>query len=234
MTALHDVVGWLDSVLEPRKFDDVANNGVQVARRGSAVRLVAFGVDASADFIDKCAEAGAGLAVVHHGISWGGGIKRIDGGIYEVVKRALDADIAIYASHLPLDAHPLYGNNAGIARLLGLAGLEKAFSYHGNLIGLTGTAQGNATHFIGNIAIKVVAGEKVGVCSGGAGSFAEEAVRLGCGLFVTGEADWGEKVAARNAGAKMVCAGHYETETFGVKALQEALAQAMDVETVFL
>ena len=65
MTALHDVVGWLDSVLEPRKFDDVANNGVQVARRGSAVRLVAFGVDASADFIDKCAEAGAGLAVVH-------------------------------------------------------------------------------------------------------------------------------------------------------------------------
>lgn len=234
MTSLADAVRWLDATLEPDKFDDVSNNGIQIARRGADVRRVAFGVDASAAFVEKCAAAGAQLAVVHHGISWGGGIRRIDGGVYEVVKRAIDADIALYASHLPLDAHPEHGNNAGIARLLELERVEKAFSYHGNIIGLAGFASRSGTWRIGETEIALEAGAKIGVCSGGAAAFAEDAKRLGCAMLVTGEADWGETVAARNIGMPLVCAGHYETETFGVKALCEALGAALPVETEFV
>ena len=227
---LRAAVAWLDEVLEPHKFDDVANNGLQLDRRGRDIERVAFGVDASSAFVDECVRAGAQLAVVHHGISWGGGIKRLAGGVYEVVKKAMDADLAIYASHLPLDAHPEYGNNAGIVRKLELERVSKAFSYHGNIIGMTGFASRGGEFEIGRAKVSLTAGEKVGVCSGGAGSFAEEAKELGCSVYVTGEADWGETVAARNAGAKMVCAGHYETETFGVASLCAAMQAATGLD----
>ena len=77
-------------------------------------------------------------------------------------------------------------------------------------------------------------GRKVGVCSGGAGEFAEAAKALGCDLYITGEASWGDVIAAENCGMKMICAGHYETETFGVKALAKAMKKALKVQTEFL
>ena len=221
------ISAWLDETLDVASFgDDVSNNGLQLARRGEDVRRVAFAVDASARAVNAAEEAGAQLLVVHHGISWGGGIKRIDGGVYEVVKAAMDADIAIYASHLPLDAHPDLGNNAGLARELGLKRLKPAFRYRGSLIGFVGvrrekTAKGSRV-------------ARVGVCSGGAGDFAEEAKRLGCDLFVTGEASWGDVIAAENCGMKMECRGHYATETYGVRALAEKMKRRLGVETVDL
>ena len=128
------VAEWLDKTLDVASFgEDVSNNGLQVARRGAEVSRVAFAVDASARAVNAAAATGAQLLVVHHGISWGGGIKRIDGGVYEVVKAAMDADLAIYASHLPLDAHPTLGNNAGLAKVLGLKSLKPAFRYRGSL-----------------------------------------------------------------------------------------------------
>ena len=75
---------------------------------------------------------------------------------------------------------------------------------------------------------------EVGVCSGGGGGFAAEAQAIGCDLYITGEADWGETIAAENIGMPMICAGHYQTETFGVKALAAAMKKALKVETVFL
>ena len=193
-------------------FDDVSNNGLQVARDCADVRRVAIAVDASVRAVEAAAECGAGLLVVHHGISWGGGIKRIDGGVYRVVKAAMAADVAVYACHLPLDAHPTLGNNAQLARQFGLGRIRKAFSYHGNVIGLVGVDR---------------AGRMVGVCSGGAGEFAEEAKRLGCDEYVTGEASWGDVVAAQNVGIKMTCLGHYETEVHGVRAVARAMRRAL-------
>jgi len=219
MAKLAEIVAWLDRTLHVASFDDVSNNGVQVDREGDDVRCVAFAVDASVRAVKAAAEAGAQLLVVHHGISWGGGIKRLTGGVYEVVRAAMAADLAIYACHLPLDAHEKLGNNFNLARYLGLKRLTRAFSYHGNVIGCTGY---NAH------------GRKIGVCSGGAGSFAEEAKDLGCEVFVTGEADWGEKIAAENVGMKMVCAGHYDTEVFGVRAVSVALRKALKVRTLDL
>ena len=102
---LKKIVDWLDKTLEVKAFSDVSNNGVQIARTGEDVAKVAFGVDASVRTVRAAAAAGAQLLVVHHGISWGGGIQRITDGVYNVVKAAMDANLALYAVHLPLDAN---------------------------------------------------------------------------------------------------------------------------------
>lgn len=220
---LEKVVGWLDATLNVAAFDDVSNNGVQIARTAETpqdadIRRVAFAVDASVRAVRAAADAEAQLLVVHHGISWGGGVKRIAGGVYNVVKSALDANLAVYACHLPLDAHPTLGNNAQLVKRLGLKRTRPAFAYHGHVIGLVGEAKEGL----------------VGVCSGGAGAFAEEAKGLGCVRFVTGEADWGEVVAAENCGVRMDCLGHYETEVWGVRAVAAAMKKALKVRTVDL
>ena len=216
---LEKVLKWLDEALNVKAFSDVSNNGLQIARRGETVTKVAFGVDASVQTVEAAAAAGAQLLVVHHGISWGGGIQRLVDGVYNVVKAAMDADLALYAVHLPLDANKTYGNNYEMARYLGLKKLKPAFVYHGETIGVIGTLPDGRT---------------VGVCSGGAGCFAPDAKKLGCDLFITGEADWGEVIAAENVGMPMICAGHYQTEIFGVKALAEGMRKHLKVETVFL
>ena len=212
------ILDWLARELEIAKFDDVSNNGLQIAGP-SDVTKVAFAVDASLESVKAAAACGAQLLVVHHGISWGGGIRRLTGGVYNVVKAAMEGGVALAGYHLPLDANRKYGNNYELARYLGLKKLKPAFPYHGNIIGVTGVNP---------------QGVKVGVCSGGAGEFAEEAKELGCGLYITGEASWGEVIAAENCGIEMVCAGHYATETFGVKALARAIQSKLHLRTEFL
>ena len=212
------ILDWLARELEIAKFDDVSNNGLQIAGP-SDVTKVAFAVDASLESVKAAAACGAQLLVVHHGISWGGGIRRLTGGVYNVVKAAMEGGVALAGYHLPLDANRKYGNNYELARYLGLKKLKPAFPYHGNIIGVTGVNP---------------QGVKVGVCSGGAGEFAEEAKELGCGLYITGEASWGEVIAAENCGIEMICAGHYATETFGVKALARVIQSKFHLRTEFL
>ena len=221
---LEKIISWLDRTLKVADFDDVSNNGLQVGReegreKREEVKVVAFAVDASVRAVEAAAKAGAQLLVVHHGISWGGGIKRLEGGVGNVVRAAMRANLAIAAYHLPLDAHPMLGNNAQLAKYFGLKKVRPAFSYHGNVIGVTGENR----H-----------GKLIGICSGGAGEFAEEAKNLGCDLYLTGEASWGDVIAAENCGMRMVCAGHYETEVFGVRALSKALKKALKIRTVDL
>lgn len=215
---IEKIITWLDRTLKVADFDDVSNNGLQV-EAAHEVRAVAFAVDASVRAVKAAAKAGAQLLVVHHGISWGGGIRRLTGGVGNVVRAALKANLAIAAYHLPLDAHPTLGNNAQLAKYFGLKKVRPAFSYHGNVIGVTGENR----H-----------GKLVGICSGGAGEFAEEAKNLGCDLYLTGEASWGDVIAAENCGMKMICAGHYETEVFGVRALAQAMKKALKLRTVDL
>lgn len=234
---LTKVIDWLDQTLRVSDFDDVSNNGLQIARSTDEVKKVAVAVDASVAAVRAAARAGAQLLIVHHGISWGGGIRRLTGGAYRVVKAAMEADLAVYACHLPLDAHPTLGNNAALAKLFGLQQVRPAFSYHGNVIGLVGMA--TCARLLKGLKAFVSFDEeslrglarrsalKVGVCSGGAGEFAETAQTLGCDLYVTGEASWGEVVAAENCGMKMLCLGHHATETFGVAALGERLSRQL-------
>ena len=231
---LKKILDWIDGLLKVGDFDDVSNNGLQIAREGDDVCLVAFAVDGSLKSVKAAAAAGAQLLVVHHGISWGGGIRRLVGGEYAIVKAAMDANLALAGYHLPLDANRKVGNNWEIARYLKLAKVKPAFPYNGNIIGLVGNASRSGKFTIGNTEISLKRSEKVGVCSGGAGEFAVEAKAHGCDVYVTGEASWGEQIAEENVGMKMVCAGHYATETFGVQALSRALARALGVKTVFV
>lgn len=230
---------WFDEILHVSEFDDVSNNGIQIASDVKDVKTVAFAVDASVKNVRAAAAAGAQILVVHHGISWGGGIKRITGGVFNVVKAAMDAGVAVYACHLPLDASRECGNNFEIARALGMTRLKKAFSYHGNVIGVTGKL--SDVRRIGELFPHVKAqlrgmkgAVRLGVCSGGAGDFAETAKRLGCDLYLTGEASWGDVIAAQNAGMKMITAGHHETEVFGVRALAKLAAAKFGVKTIDL
>ena len=231
---LAQIAAWLDRELELSKFDDVSNNGLQIAREGDDVKVVAFAVDGSVASVKAAAAAGAQLLVVHHGISWGGGIRRLTDGAYNVVKAAMDANLALYGVHLPLDASKKYGNNWEIARFLKLTNVRPAFNYHGNVIGVIGTSTRNATVTLGTQTIKQSKNQTIGICAGGAGDFGAEAKLLGCDLYVTGEASWGDVIAAENVGANMVCCGHYETETFGVKALAKALARSHKIKTKFI
>lgn len=236
-----EISAWLDNVLDVASFDDVSNNGVQIACREKDCPLVAFAVDASARAVKAAAAAGAGMLVVHHGVSWGGGIKRIEGGLYSVVKAAIYADIAVYACHLPLDAHPLYGNNACLVKELFLESPRRAFTYRSSPIGFVAEATSKTSDALSGLcarsrvpAFAVDEGDLVGVCSGGAGDFAEEAKRLGCSLYVTGEAGWGDVIAAENCSMRMICLGHYATEVFGVRALSAETEKSLGVKCVDL
>ena len=243
---LEKIVSWLDKTLNVAAFDDVSNNGLQVDRTvrvpaDSSVSAVAFAVDASVRAVEAAAKMGAQLLVVHHGISWGGGIKRLTGGVGAVVRAALKHNLAICAYHLPLDAHPVLGNNAQLAKYFVLKNIKPAFSYHGNVIGVVGECLSSRVfeclRLLGcldqlkNSQLKNSKTLTLGICSGGAGEFAEEAKALGCDLYVTGEASWGDVIAAENCGMKMICAGHYETEVFGVRALSRAMKKALKVKT---
>ena len=252
---LEKIISWLDRTLKVSDFDDVSNNGLQIDRfatptqnlktsKPQTITTVAFAVDASVRAVEAAAKAGAQLLVVHHGISWGGGIKRLTGGVGNVVRAAIERRIAICAYHLPLDAHPTLGNNAQLAKLLGLKKIKKAFSYHGNVIGLVGECLSSrvfeclsllgCSDQLKNSQLKDSKTLTLGLCSGGAGEFAEEAKNLGCDLYITGEASWGDVIAAENCGMRMVCAGHYETEVFGVRALSKAMKKALKLRTVDL
>ena len=257
---LEKIVSWLDKTLKVSDFDDVSNNGLQVDRFAAptqtlstqtlkhsnpqTISTVAFAVDASVKAVEAAAQAGAQLLVVHHGISWGGGIKRVTGGVGNVVRAALKANLAIAAYHLPLDAHPTLGNNAQLAKYFGLKKIRPAFSYHGNVIGLVGEGLSSrvleclsslgCSDQLKHSQLKHSNTLTLGICSGGAGEFAEEAKRLGCDLYVTGEASWGDVIAAENCGMKMICAGHYETEVFGVRAVAAAMKKALRLRTVDL
>ena len=246
---IEKIISWLDRTLKVSSFDDVSNNGLQIDRLpvseigqsqisnlkspNHPISTVAFAVDASVRAVEAAAKAGAQLLVVHHGISWGGGVKRVTGGVGRVIRAAHAANLAVYACHLPLDAHPTLGNNAQLAKLLGLRRIRPAFSYHGNVIGLVGELSRRRSAAIGSRRYEFGPGQ-IGVCSGGAGEFAEEAKNLGCDLYVTGEASWGDVIAAENCGMEMLCLGHYETEVFGVRAVAAAVRKTLKLKTVDL
>jgi putative NIF3 family GTP cyclohydrolase 1 type 2 len=115
---LHDMIAWLDEILESQAFSDYGPNGLQVPC-GSEIRTVATGVSASEELFLKAADLGANLVLVHHGLFWDGMPRHVDAAMYRRLKPLFDHDMALAAYHLPLDGHPTYGNNALLADALG-------------------------------------------------------------------------------------------------------------------
>ncbi len=188
---LDQVVNFLNRELRLDAYRDDSHNGLQVANSGEVTR-VCCGVDASLPFFEAAAAAGANLLICHHGLSWGDSLKYITGLNYRLIRFLVEHDMALWACHLPLDAHAKYGNNACIARELGLRKIAPFCSYHGQIIGWRGElprALARARFYA--LVRRVVGGEartmdfgpaairRVGIVSGGAAAEVAQAAEAG-------------------------------------------------------
>jgi dinuclear metal center YbgI/SA1388 family protein len=243
-------VSRLDARLRTEDFADVdaSANGLQVGGEDGTVEHVAFAVDAAAETIDGAAEAGADLLVTHHGLIWDG-IARLTGRQFDLVRRLVEADLGLYVSHLPLDAHTELGNAAGVADLVGVVEREPFGTMGHEHVGLAGrateltdvesVADRLATQLdLGDGSVRTLPFgpdriEEVAIVTGSGADWLPEAIDRGVDAFVTGEGKQQVYHEAKEAGVSVVLAGHYATETFGVRSL-ESLADEWGVETTFL
>lgn len=246
MTNLSRIVDVLDRELKAQDFQDHSHNGLQVENSGR-IRRVCAGVDASLAFFEKAAEKKADLLVCHHGLSWGDSLKRITDLNYRRLKFLMEHDMALYACHLPLDAHPRLGNNALICKALGLRGVKPFGCYHGMTIGFKGALPAALPYrrfkemvreVFGNIVATMDFGKQtvrtVAVVSGGAADEIAEAGAAGIDVYVSGEPKLTAWHLAQEYGINAVFAGHYATEVFGVKAIAELLSRRMAVKAEFI
>lgn len=225
---------------------DASANGLQVGG-ADEIEHAAFAVDAAAETIEAAAEAGAGVLCVHHGLSWGG-IERVTGRTYDRIRALIENDLALYVSHLPLDSHPELGNAAGVADHIGLEECEPFGSLGSETIGRSGRAPSAlAADGLGDRLSDLDTGtgdvqvfdfgpdgiEEVAIVTGSGADWLSEAVQSGADAFVTGEGKQQVYHEAREAGVTVVLAGHYATETFGVRSLK-TLADGWGLETTWI
>jgi len=207
------------------------------------VSKVLAAVDASQASIDAAVSTGADLLLVHHGLFWDGGAPVV-GRQWRRLKSLLDAGVAVYSAHIPLDCHPNVGNNAVLARGLGLTDLVPTGDFKGVAIGLMGSFDGRLSAFVTKVSEvtgaqpKVIPGgpetvSRVCVVTGGAGSMIDEVRRAGADTFLTGEGNHHSYFDATEGGLNVVYAGHYATETFGVRALAAHLQREFDLTWEF-
>lgn len=246
MIKLVDIVSLLDSTLHIRDIQDspLAMNGLQVENNGR-VSKIALAVDGSQNTIDEAVRQQADMLILHHGIYWCG-LQPLSGWWKKKLCSCLDHNLAVYSAHLPLDVHPTLGNNASIAKALGLEDIEPDVNVKGNPIGLSGRFPGSVAQLREKYAAAtgvrvtgVIHDEKapagrVAVCSGAAGEAIYQIHAKGYGSFLTGEENHWVYNAARDTGVNILFAGHYATETFGVKALGKFLQEHFHLPTVFI
>lgn len=235
MVALKEVVSFIDSELRTSEIADYpgALNGLQLTNGGEITRIVAA-VDASLPVVEAAAAGGPGLLIVHHGMFWQGA-QPVTGAFYRKLKVAIDAGLAIYSSHLPLDIHPDLGNNVLLANEIGLVGQQPFFESKGSLVGIKGGWVGSRDTLKKRLE-RILDGpvhlcpggpeltSVIGVITGGAGSEASKVFASGVDTFVTGEGPHWSYSMAEELGLNLVYGGHYATETLGVKAISAALA----------
>lgn len=245
MVELDEIVDFLDRELKTSSTPDYpgAVNGLQLTNAGKVGRIVAA-VDASLPVIQAAAVGGPGLLVVHHGMFWQG-VRPVTGSFYKKLKVAMDAGLAIYSSHLPLDVHPEWGNNIQLARAIHLENAEPFFDQKGLMIGLRGSWSGTRAEMVGILAqqlggnIHVCPGgpehiKSIGLITGGAGSEVEKVAAHGIDSFITGEGPHWSYPLAEELGLNVFYAGHYATESSGVQAISEVLSQKFMVPWSFV
>jgi dinuclear metal center YbgI/SA1388 family protein len=236
----------MDGVLQPETFRDYGPNGLQVEGR-PLVRKLVTGVTASLALIEAAIGAQADAVLVHHGLFWRGQDGRVTGWMKQRLSRLLAHDINLFAYHLPLDAHPVLGNNAQLARVLGITLLpieqgrfgEQSLGFLGQWP--MGSAQALADH------VALVLGrpvtlvsepnrriERIALCTGGAQSYFEPAIAAGADAFITGEISEPQAHYARESGVAYIACGHHASERYGVQALGAAIAGQFGLEHLFI
>jgi dinuclear metal center YbgI/SA1388 family protein len=245
MTPLADLVSFLDRELRIAEIPDYpgAVNGLQLANEGEVVRIVAA-VDASLPVIKDAAAGGPGLLIVHHGMFWQG-VQPLTGAFYRKIKIAMDAGLAIYSAHLPLDIHAGWGNNRLLAQSIGLVDPQPFFEWKGIHLGLRGTWLGKRSELAASLE-KAVCGSvhvcpggpesisSVGLITGGAGSEVAKAAAAGVDTFISGEGPHWSHPLAIELGVNLLLAGHYATETSGVQALAAELSRVFGLPWNFI
>lgn len=251
MTTTAQIVRYLDDLLDTATVPDYpgAVNGLQLGNRG-AVRRIAAAVDFSTRTVRGAVDAGADLLVVHHGMFWSG-VQPITGRAYERIRLLLEHDVAVYSSHLPLDRHPLVGNNALLASQLGLEPSGEFLRHQNIAIGVRGDAEISTAELVERAdrfarrhggrahATPHTTGRRThqwAICTG-AGASSEslrEAESLGVDTLIVGEGPHHTAVAAEEMGIVVIYAGHYATETLGVQALASHLSSRFGVPWSFV
>lgn len=247
---LSSLVDRLDEQLDTDAYAgvDYSANGLQVGPDDKEVETVAFAVDGVVETIEQAATLGADLLVVHHGISWGG-IDRITDLEYDRVRTLIENDVALYVSHLPLDGHPELGNAAVIASDLDLVDVDPFGEEGGVTLGQRGHLSEPVSHdelrgmlasvlSIEQADVQVIDHgpdrlERLAILTGGGGDFVREAAAVGADAMITGEGKQKVYHEAQEAGVCVFLAGHYATETTGVRALQ-SLVETWGLETEFI
>jgi dinuclear metal center YbgI/SA1388 family protein len=246
-TPISEVLAALDRLLEPERFEDYCLNGLQVPG-GTHVSTVATGVSAHAELFELAAAEGAELLLVHHGLFWGSGIRAIDPILARRLRILFEANIALAAYHLPLDAHPQFGNNALLAKGLNATRLDPFAPHHGVPIGFLAELPDEGLPAAELVAqVQRITGReplvydfgpaqirRLAIVSGAGADYLEEAAAAGADGLLTGEVPERAMAEAKERGVHLIAAGHYATETFGIKSLGEHLAERFGLRHVFL
>ncbi|MCY4472221.1 MAG: Nif3-like dinuclear metal center hexameric protein [Kistimonas sp.] len=243
---LHALVDLINAELESRHFQDYCPNGLQVEGR-SAVRKLLTGVTACEALIDEAIAWQADAVLVHHGYFWKNESPRVVGAKKRRLQKLLQHDISLLAWHLPLDAHPELGNNAELARQLGLSvtgPLDPDERHPIGCIGrvqtpLTAAALGEKLHqILGREPLIIDGGdhpiETLGWCTGAAQGFISKAVVAGVDAFISGEISESTVHCAREEGIHYFAAGHHATERGGVMALGRWLEASQGLQCRFV
>jgi dinuclear metal center YbgI/SA1388 family protein len=239
------IVAHCDQILRTNEIGDYdgALNGLQVGNSGIVTRLAAA-VDASIATVKLAIAAKADLLIVHHGLFWN--VRQPwTGKNHELLQRLIENNLAVYSSHLPLDAHPKLGNNAQLCAALGLKNLKPFFQTHGQTIGFKSKTKISRAELAKNLGRvtgakpKIIPGgreicECIGIVTGGAGAELKLAASEGVDTFITGEGPHWTYALAEELGVNVIYGGHYATETFGVKALAAELSKKFKVPWEFL
>jgi len=243
---LEDLVVYLDSYLRIR--EEVADapdalNGLQVANAGEVTRL-AVAVDLCAATVQMAADEHADCLLVHHGLFWGG-LRPLTGPAYQRLAGLIKSDIALYSAHLPLDRHPDVGNNHVLARLLGIDVRGEFGSYHGAPIGVWGERKVAREDLARDLTKQLriaprvfpfgpTEARRIGIVTGSGGSLIPQAAAAGLDTYITGEGQHWTFFDAEELGMNVIYAGHYATETVGVRALSDHLRQKFGLPWTFL
>ncbi len=235
-----------DGLLEPGRFKDYGPNGLQVEGK-PAVRRIVSGVTASRALIEAAIEAEADAIFVHHGLFWRGQDGRVTGWMKQRLSLLLKHDINLWAYHLPLDAHPELGNNAQLARVLGIEPEPAPMGRFGDQqLGLIGqrqepSARALADHVTACLArpVTLVAEpdrpvRRIALCTGGAQGYFEAAIAAGADAFITGEISEPQAHYARECGVAYLACGHHATERYGAPAVAEQVARSLGLEHRFV
>src|SRR3954454_4622221 len=239
-----DIIATLDDLLSPAEFDDLGPNGLQVPGAREVAHVVT-GVSARRELCERAVELGAQLVLVHHGLFWRFHPTGLTPLLAERLRPLFKHDINLAAYHLPLDAHPGVGNNALLARALGCEEVQPFGNYKGRPIGCRGTLDlspaelaARVTEAPGRQPLLLGAGPErirgIGIVSGSAADTLLEAAEAGLDAFLTGEPREHITADAAELGIWFVAAGHYATETFGVRALGDLLEERFALRHTFV